>query len=68
MFKHQDVTALVVSHRRATLQRADNIVVLKDSRVNAVGKLDAVLTASEEVPRLWRGEIDAGANVPSMIT
>ncbi len=57
-----------------TLQRADNIVVLKDGRVDAVGKLDDVPSSSEDIQRLWRGEIDvvkgehAGVGAPSSTT
>jgi ATP-binding cassette subfamily B protein len=49
-------TCLVVSHRRAALHRADQIIVLVDGRVEAQGKLDDLLERCEEMRRLWEGE------------
>ena len=49
-------TCLVVSHRRAALQRADKIIVLVDGRVEDTGTLDELLVRSAEMPRLWQVE------------
>src|SRR6266516_3836568 len=61
VFAQPNATCLVVSHRRAVLRRADQILVLKDGRVEAEGMLDDLLERSEEMQRLWRGELEGEA-------
>jgi ATP-binding cassette subfamily B protein len=54
--EHNAPTCLVVSHRRAVLRRADQIIILKDGRVAAAGRLETLLANSEEMRRLWAGD------------
>ena len=60
LFELPETTALVVSHRRAAFRRADHIVVLQEGHVAAEGKLDDLLSESEEMRRLWAGDVHAG--------
>ena len=64
LFELRDATSLVVSHRRAAYRRADRIVVLREGRVLAQGKLDELLETTEEMRRLWRGDIDEHGSPP----
>ncbi|MEV5746425.1 ABC transporter ATP-binding protein [Actinoallomurus sp. NPDC052308] len=54
-------TLLVVSHRRAALERADRIVVLDRGRVVGQGPLDRLLADCPEMRRLWTGDLLAEA-------
>lgn len=52
----QQSTCLVASHRRAAIERADQILVLEDGRITALGKLAELLETSAEMRRLYAGE------------
>ena len=62
LFELPETTALVVSHRRAAYRRADHIVVLQEGRVTAEGKLDDLLRTSEEMQRLWAGDVQGNTD------
>ncbi|HYH02165.1 MAG TPA: ABC transporter ATP-binding protein, partial [Bacillota bacterium] len=53
-FAHSDSTCLVVSHRRPALRRADQIIILKDGHVEAIGTLAELLENCAEMRRLWQ--------------
>ena len=56
LFSQHTHTYLVVSHRRAVLQRADTILLLQNGTIIATGKLDELLQSNEEMRKLWDGE------------
>jgi ATP-binding cassette subfamily B protein len=59
LFERPEATCLVVSHRQAAFRHANHIIVLKDGAVEAEGTLAELLISSEEMRRLWQGEIKA---------
>jgi ATP-binding cassette subfamily B protein len=56
LFARLGPTVLAVSHRRAALRRADQIIVLAGGKVEAIGTLAALLAHSSEMQQLWHGE------------
>lgn len=61
IFAHQaDATCLVVSHRKPALERADQIILLKDGRIEATGQLADLLNANPEMQNLWNGRLGTG--------
>lgn len=58
MSHQQDATCLVISHRKPALSRADQIILLKDGRIDAVGKITDMLTSNTEMKNLWYGNLD----------
>lgn len=53
LFEGKGKTCLVVSNRRTALKHADQIIVLKDGRIEAIGDLDTLLKTCEEMQKIW---------------
>ncbi|AWT59797.1 MAG: putative multidrug resistance ABC transporter ATP-binding/permease protein YheI [Candidatus Moanabacter tarae] len=53
LFKGRKATYIVVSHRRPALLRADQIVVMKDGKVDSIGTPEELLKSSREMKKLW---------------
>ena len=49
-------TVLAVSHRRAVMAQADQVIVLKDGRVDDLGTSAELLVRNQEMRQLWRFE------------
>jgi ATP-binding cassette subfamily B protein len=54
---HGPNTVLVVSHRKAALERADQVLVLDQGRMVGCGPLDELLATCAEMQRLWAEEL-----------
>lgn len=56
-YEIKDKTYIVVSNKRLVLQRADNIIVMKDGHVEAQGTLNELLETCEEMKQIWGDKI-----------
>jgi ATP-binding cassette subfamily B protein len=53
----QGKTLLVIAHRLSTISDADQIVVVKDGTVNAMGTHEELLKKSELYRNMWQAHI-----------
>ncbi len=53
LFAKRSVTCLVVSNRRLALKQADQIIVMKDGRIDGIGTLEELLRNNEEMKAIW---------------
>jgi ATP-binding cassette, subfamily B, bacterial len=52
MAEQEGLTCLVVSHRKAVLRQADNIILLKEGKIEAEGNLDYLLETCQEMQQI----------------
>lgn len=53
ILKESNKTCIAVSNRHSALSKADNVIVLKDGRIEAQGKLQELLNSCEEMKLIW---------------
>lgn len=60
VFMLKNRTILAVSHRHPVLEHADQIILLEEGKVVAIGKLQELLETQEEMRQLWQGNASNG--------
>lgn len=53
LFERKTATCIAVSNRKIALQRADNIIVMKDGQIEAQGTLEELLENCKEMKEIW---------------
>ena len=51
--KSQNSTMLAISHRKSVLKKADQIILLKHGKIDAIGSLDELLETSKEMNDIY---------------
>ena len=52
-------TVLVIDHRLGTIKNADQIIVLKDGRINELGTHDELLAKGGQYADMWNMQLDS---------
>ncbi|MBT3275145.1 MAG: ABC transporter ATP-binding protein [Spirochaetales bacterium] len=58
LLKSADATFLAVSHRPFMLRQADQIIVLKDGKIDGAGEFDRLIASNQELQNLWDGILE----------
>ncbi|MDF2869738.1 MAG: transporter ATP-binding protein [Anaerocolumna sp.] len=53
LFAKRSAACLVVSNRRLALRQADQIIVMKDGRIDGIGTLEELLQNNDEMKAIW---------------
>jgi ATP-binding cassette subfamily B protein len=62
LYQSRDSACLVVSHRKALLQKADHIIVMREGRIEAEGTLEELLRTNDEMRQIWNKGDEDGDN------
>jgi ATP-binding cassette subfamily B protein len=54
LFNNNTQTCIIVSNRRFALEKADNVILMKDGNIKAQGRLTDLLEACKEMQEIWR--------------